>query len=289
MRKLILLSTILFLGGCGSVDTPDEDIYVDTSPEFDLDDFLDGYNDECCDDDVNTYHELLLSYVFIDVINLNKIDLPKSIMDESIIWTANNNIVTSLTGVNNTYYLKATIGDLSRNFNVTFANNTVKQIYQQDLIFHYHFVTYAPKLGTSMIPNKIVIHNTANTASAYNEIMYLNSSENKTATSYHYAVDDTGIYQGVATNIYAHHAGNININKESIGIEIAKSLLDDNTVKDKAINNAQKLIRLLQMQYNIDTLMTHKDVTGKHCPHDIYDRYTIDRFYSELFDMYEII
>ncbi len=288
MRKLILLSSILFLGGCSSVDIPDEDIYVDTSPEFDLDDYLDGFNDECCDED-NSYHQLLLSYVFIDVVNLNKIDLPSSIMNESITWSNSGSNITSLIGGNTTYYIKATIGNVSKNFNVTFSNNQVKQIYQQDLIFHYHFITYAPKLGTSMNPNTIVIHNTANTASAYNEIMYLNSTENKTATSYHYAVDDIGIYQGVASNIYAHHAGNINVNKESIGIEIAKSLLTDNAIKDKAIYNAQRLIRLLQMQYNIDNIITHKDVTGKHCPHDIYDRYTIDRFYNELFNMYNII
>ena len=32
----------------------------------------------------------------------------------------------------------------------------------------------------------------------------------------------------------------------------------------------------------IERVITHQDVTGKHCPHDIYDRYGIHNLYSEI-------
>ncbi len=255
---------------------PDDDVNVDLELEFE-------------DDQFNSYHELLLSYVFIDVINLNQITLPSRILNEEISWIDNDTEVKILKGNNITYYLKAYIGNQYKNFNITFTNGVVTHIYQQDLKFYYHFISNPIKLGTSMSPSKIIIHNTANTAPALNEVLYLNSSSNTSSTSFHFAVDDIGIYQAVPTNIYAHHAGELATNKQSIGIEIAKSLLSDNTIKDKAIYNAQRLIRLLQMQHNIDELLTHYDVTSKWCPHDILDRYGIDRFYNELNNLYTII
>ncbi|MFI3252075.1 MAG: peptidoglycan recognition family protein [bacterium] len=278
LKKFITIISIFTLVGCS---TP---VVEEVTPENEVipeDDF--EVNDECCD---HEYHELLLSYVFIDVVNLNSISLPNVIQGELIFWENNGEIINSLSGNNVTYYVTANIGNSKRNFNVTFENNKVKQIYQQDLVFNYYFINDSRKLGTSMNPTSIVIHNTANTASAYNEIMYLNSTSNTSSTSYHYAVDDIGIYQGIPNNVYGHHAGNLAINQKSIGIEIAKSLSTDNIVKDKAIYNAQRLIRLLQMEYNIENIMTHYDASGKHCPHDIIDRYGLNNFYVELKSMY---
>lgn len=136
------------------------------------------------------------------------------------------------------------------------------------------------KVGSSMTPTYIVIHNTANSAPAINEAKYLNSSENTSSTSFHFAVDDTTIYQTVNLKYNSWHAGNITMNKKSIGIEIAKSTISDAEIKDKAIENGAKLTAMLMKHYNIsiDHVITHNDVTGKNCPHDILERYGYDNF-----------
>ena len=82
----------------------------------------------------------------------------------------------------------------------------------------------------------------------------------------------------------AYHAGVYSINTKSIGIEIARSTSTDTKIKDKAIDNALTLIHLLKQEYYItkSNVITHKDASGKHCPHDIYDRYGIHNLYSEI-------
>ena len=136
------------------------------------------------------------------------------------------------------------------------------------------------KVGGKMTPTYIVIHNTANSAPAVNEAKYLNSSSNVSATSFHFAVDDASIYQTVNMKYNSWHAGNRNMNTKSIGIEIAKSTIKDNNIKDKAIENGAKLTAMLMEYYNIplERVITHYDVTGKDCPHDILHRYGFDNF-----------
>jgi len=70
------------------------------------------------------------------------------------------------------------------------------------------------------------------------------------------------------------------MNKKSIGIEIAKSTIKDTNIKDKAIDNGAKLTAMLMEHYNIplDRVITHFDVTGKDCPHDILNRYGFNNF-----------
>ena len=136
------------------------------------------------------------------------------------------------------------------------------------------------KVGSKMTPTYIVIHNTANSAPAINEAKYLNSSSNTSSTSFHFAVDDKSVYQTVSMNYNSWHAGNILMNKKSIGIEIAKSTIPDTKIKDKAIENGAKLTAMLMEYYNIplERVITHYDVTGKDCPHDILHRYGFDNF-----------
>jgi len=105
------------------------------------------------------------------------------------------------------------------------------------------------KVGSKMIPTYIVIHNTANSAPAINEAKYLNSSSNTSSTSFHFAVDDTSVYQTVNLNYNSWHAGNISMNKKSIGIEIAKSTIKDTNIKDKAIKS--KPIGIIKQDTNI--------------------------------------
>lgn len=136
------------------------------------------------------------------------------------------------------------------------------------------------KVGSQMTPTYIVIHNTANSAPAVNEAKYLNSSSNTSSTSFHFAVDDTSVYQTINMKYNSWHAGNRNMNIKSIGIEIAKSTIKDDKIKDKAIENGAKLTAMLMQYYNIpiERVITHYDVTGKDCPHDILNRYGFDNF-----------
>ena len=82
---------------------------------------------------------------------------------------------------------------------------------------------YGIKCPNMMNPSRIVIHNTANDASARNEISYMINNDSE--TSFHYAVDDKEIVQGVLENRNAWHAGDGNGkgNREGIAIEICYS------------------------------------------------------------------
>lgn len=64
---------------------------------------------------------------------------------------------------------------------------------------------YNIKCPYAMTPQFIVVHNTANDASAENEIKYMQSNKNE--VSFHYAVDDKETVLGVPLNRNAWHAG----------------------------------------------------------------------------------
>ena len=148
-------------------------------------------------------------------------------------------------------------------------------------VHHMILPTGHKKVGSAMSkPTYIVVHNTANTAPAINEVKYLNSSSNTSYTSFHFAVDDVNVYQALNMKYNGWHAGENTMNKKSIGIEIAKSMISDTAIKNKAIDNGAKLVAMLMIEYNIpiENVITHQAVTGKHCPHDILDRYGYDNF-----------
>ena len=78
-----------------------------------------------------------------------------------------------------------------------------------------------------MNPTRIVVHNTANDASAKSEIEYMQSNNNQ--TSFHYAVDVKEIIQDIPLNWNAWHVGDVRNgkgNREGISIEICYSKSD---------------------------------------------------------------
>lgn len=80
---------------------------------------------------------------------------------------------------------------------------------------------YGLKCPNPMKAEYITIHNTANDASAANEISYMKN--NSSSTSFHFAVDDKQVIQGIPTNRNAWHTGdgtNGTGNRKSIGVEI---------------------------------------------------------------------
>lgn len=83
---------------------------------------------------------------------------------------------------------------------------------------------YKYKCPHTMTPARIVVHNTANDASARNEIKYMQSNDKQ--VSFHIAVDDQEAVQGIPLDRNAWHAGdgaNGTGNRYGIAIEICYS------------------------------------------------------------------
>ncbi len=134
---------------------------------------------------------------------------------------------------------------------------------------------YQIKCPYDMKPERIVVHNTSNNASALSEIKYMINNNNR--VSFHFAVDDKEIIQGIPLNRSTWNSGDgINGigNRKCISIEICYSKLDNDLNKFiQAEKNAVKLIVKLLKEYNwtIDRVTKHQDYSGKYCPHRTLD------------------
>lgn len=141
---------------------------------------------------------------------------------------------------------------------------------------------YSKKCPYTMKPIGITVHNTANDASAVNEVKYMVG--NNSSTSYHVAIDDKNVVLTVPFNRNAFHAGdgkNGNGNRKTIGIEICFSK-SGGTKFNKAEENAAHYIASLLKEYGWTTknVYRHKDWSGKNCPHR-----TISKGWSRFIDM----
>lgn len=153
---------------------------------------------------------------------------------------------------------------------------------------------YGIKCPYSMNPEGISIHNTANDASAMSEISYMINNNNK--ISFHEAIDDYRVVQGIEHNRNAWHAGDGHGfgNMKTIGIEICYSKSGGDRFT-KAEQNAAERIAYLMKQYgwNLDkitdtrhTIGTHQNRSGKYCPHRTLDN-GIERFYNMIREEYK--
>lgn len=137
------------------------------------------------------------------------------------------------------------------------------------------------KCPYSMKAEAITIHNTANDASAYNEIAYMNRNNNQ--VSFHFAVDNKEVVQGIPVDRNAWHAGdggNGYGNRKTIAIEICYSL-SGGARFDAAERLAAKFTAQLLKErgWGVDKVGTHQMRSGKYCPHRTLD-YGWDRFKS---------
>jgi len=128
----------------------------------------------------------------------------------------------------------------------------------------------------------IVVHNTANDASAANEVAYMISNNNK--VSFHYAVDDKQIVQGIPENRNAWHAGDGGSgkgNRYGLSIEICYSKSGGSRFIE-AEKLAAKFIasKLKEKGWGIDKVKKHQDFSGKYCPHR-----TLDMGWQRFLDM----
>lgn len=127
-----------------------------------------------------------------------------------------------------------------------------------------------------------VVHNTANDAPAANEIAYM--VRNDYETSFHYAIDDKYVVQGLPEDRNGWHAGdggNGDGNRKGIGIEICYSL-SGGTKFVAAEKLAAQFIaeKLKERGWGIDKVKKHQDFDGKYCPHR-----TLDTGWQRFLDM----
>ena len=129
---------------------------------------------------------------------------------------------------------------------------------------------YKIKAPYTMTPQYITVHNTANDASAANEIAYHNRNNNQ--VSYHVAVDDKEVIQCIPFNRNAWHAGDGSGtgNRKSIGVEICYSKSGGSRYVAAEENAVQYIAQLLkQYGWGIDRVKQHNNWSGKNCPHRI--------------------
>ncbi|MEC1709822.1 N-acetylmuramoyl-L-alanine amidase family protein [Bacillus mojavensis] len=133
---------------------------------------------------------------------------------------------------------------------------------------------YAIKCPYAMTAKYITFHNTANDASANNEITYMRN--NNAEVSYHFAVDDKEVVQGIPVNRNAWHTGDgsgVNSgNRTSIGVEVCYSKSGGERYK-KAETLAIKFIAQLLKErgWGVDRVKKHQEWSGKYCPHRVLD------------------
>lgn len=164
------------------------------------------------------------------------------------------------------------------------------------------------KCPFQMTPIGVCIHNTANHASADNEISYMSSSglsykdghvtvldSDLAYRSYHYAVDEYKGIQAIPHNRNAWHAGDGTYgigNRNYIAIEICKSEYDsDREAFEKAQENSAELVAIILHEYgwgwNPERIKKHEDFSKKHCPHRTLDDYGWDFYLNLVKQKYE--
>ncbi len=120
----------------------------------------------------------------------------------------------------------------------------------------------------------IVVHNTANDASAQSEVKYMISNDNQ--VSFHFAVDDKEVVQGLPLDRNAWACGdgaNGNGNRKGIQVEICYSKSGGARFETAEKNAAKFIAQLLKERgWGIDKVKKHQDFSGKYCPHRTLDK-----------------
>lgn len=138
------------------------------------------------------------------------------------------------------------------------------------------------KYGANFTPTEITYHQTSNNAPAINERNYLNNRTDNVYIGFHIVVDNQTAIECLPLNVQTWHAGDGygSGNMKSIGVAMAYSTSSDLSLRNAAIENGAKVIANLMKTYNIPLtkVFPHQARSGKHCPHDIIDRYGNENF-----------
>lgn len=143
---------------------------------------------------------------------------------------------------------------------------------------------YGIKCPYIMEPDFIVVHNTYNDATALAETNYMKN--NNKQVSFHYAIDDKQIVQGIPENRNAWHAGDGGKgkgNRKGISIEICYSKSGgDKFIKAEKLAAKFIALKLKEKNWGIDKVKKHQDFSRKYCPHR-----TLDMGWDRFLDMVE--
>ena len=128
---------------------------------------------------------------------------------------------------------------------------------------------YSIKCPYSMKVEYITVHDTANRATAENEIKYMISNDKE--VSFHLAVDESEVIQGLPFDRNSWSCGDGTYgkgNRNSISIEICRPTHNDKSLYTKAEENAVYVVARLLYTHNlsIEKLKKHQDWSGKMCP-----------------------
>lgn len=141
---------------------------------------------------------------------------------------------------------------------------------------------YDVKCPYSMTPIGVCIHNTANDATAKNEIAYMKSNNNE--VSFHIAVDDNEAIQGIPFDRNAWAAGDGGKgegNRKYIHVEICYSKSGGTRFINAEKRAAKEIAAILKSYgWGVDRVKKHQDFSGKYCPHR-----TLDMGYQRIIDM----
>lgn len=141
---------------------------------------------------------------------------------------------------------------------------------------------YSVKAPYSMKPVGATLHETDNKASAADEISYMHRNNNE--VSFHFAVDENEIIQGLPLDRNGWHAGDGAKgpgNRTTIAIEICRNYRVDNLdAYYKARKNAEALVGWLLHEYGWDesNIHTHNEWSGKNCPRVILSEAYLSKF-----------
>lgn len=144
---------------------------------------------------------------------------------------------------------------------------------------------YSVKCPYEMTPEFIIVHNTANDATAMAEVSYMLGNNNR--VSFHAAVDNTRVVTGIPFNRNTFNAGdgrNGKGNRKGIAIEICYSKSGGERFEEAEFLAAAYVAYLLK-QYNwgIDKVTKHQDYSKKYCPHR-----TLDKGWNRFLDMVKV-
>ncbi len=124
--------------------------------------------------------------------------------------------------------------------------------------------------GTKITPSKITIHNTDNDSPGANAAAHAKyqkgADARKRKVSWHFTVDDKGVFQSLPTNERGLHAASTKGNRESIGIEIC--MHPEMNVK-AGYRMAALLTAVMAQQLGISVatgIVQHHFWSGKNCP-----------------------
>ena len=128
---------------------------------------------------------------------------------------------------------------------------------------------YSIKCPYSMKVEYITVHDTANSASATNEVQYMITNNNE--VSFHLAIDETQVIQSLPFDRNSWSCGDGakgTGNRKSISVEICRATHEDKSLYLQAEENAVYVVARLLYAHNlsIGKLKKHQDWSGKICP-----------------------